>query len=324
MQKINRALICGASGQDGAYLSELLLKKGYEVIGGSRDATASSFENLKKLNIYEKVVTATLVGTDFRSVLQVLNKYQPSEIYNLAAQSSVGRSFEQPVETIETIAIGTLNLLEAIRFSGLKTRFYNASSSECFGDIGSEAASEETPFKPRSPYAVAKVAAHNLVNNYREAYDVFACNGILFNHESPLRPEKFVTQKIVKTAARIASGSGERLNLGRIDIERDWGWAPDYVGAMWLMLQKNIPEDFVIATGESVALEYFVQKSFDYFGLNYLNYLTVDKSLFRPSDIAVSAANPEKSKRILNWSAGSRVEDVIVKMCQAAKSDLGY
>ena len=322
MQKSNRALICGVSGQDGAYLAELLLKKGYEVIGGSRDATASSFTNLKSLNIYEKVTTTTLVATDFRSVLQVLNKYQPTEIYNLAAQSSVGRSFEQPVETIETIAIGTLNLLEAIRFSGLKTRFYNASSSECFGDIGSEAASEETPFMPRSPYAVAKVAAHNLVNNYREAYDVFACNGILFNHESPFRPEKFVTQKIIKTAARIASGSTEQLNLGRIDIERDWGWAPDYVAAMWSMLQKNIPEDFVIATGTSVSLEYFVQRSFDYFGLNYLNYLSVDKSLYRPSDIAVSAANPEKAKRILGWSAESLVDDVIIKMCQSAKSHL--
>lgn len=322
MQKSNRALICGVSGQDGAYLAELLLKKGYEVIGGSRDATASSFANLKSLNIYEKVKTTTLVATDFRSVIQVLNKYQPTEIYNLAAQSSVGRSFEQPVETIETIAIGTLNLLEAIRFSGLKTRFYNASSSECFGNIGSEAASEETPFKPRSPYAVAKVAAHNLVNNYREAYDVFACNGILFNHESPFRPEKFVTQKIIKTAARIASGITEQLNLGRIDIERDWGWAPDYVAAMWSMLQKNIPEDFVIATGASVSLEYFVQKSFDYFGLNYLNYLSVDKSLYRPSDIAVSAANPEKAKRILGWSAESQVDDVIIKMCQSAKSHL--
>jgi len=322
MQKSNRALICGVSGQDGAYLAELLLKKGYEVIGGSRDAVASSFANLKNLNIYKKITTVTLVATDFRSVLQVLNKYQPTEIYNLAAQSSVGRSFEQPVETIETIAIGALNLLEAIRFSGLKTRFYNASSSECFGDIGFEAASEETPFKPRSPYAVAKVAAHNLVNNYREAYNIFACNGILFNHESPFRSEKFVTQKIIKTAARIASGSSERLNLGRIDIERDWGWAPDYVAAMWLMLQQNIPEDFVIATGASVSLEYFVQKSFDYFGLNYLNYLTIDKSLYRPSDIAVSAANPEKAKRILAWSAESRVEDVILKMCQSAKSDL--
>ena len=322
MQQSNRALICGVSGQDGTYLAELLLKKGYEVIGGSRDAAASSFANLKSLNIYEKVTTTTLVATDFRSVLQVLNKYQPTEIYNLAAQSSVGRSFEQPVETIETIAIGTLNLLEAIRFSGLKTRFYNASSSECFGDIGSEAASEETPFKPRSPYAVAKVAAHNLVDNYREAYDVFACNGILFNHESPFRPEKFVTQKIIKTAARIASGSSERLNLGRLDIERDWGWSPDYVVAMWSMLQKEIPEDFVIATGLSVSLEYFVQKSFDYFGLNYLNYLKVDKGLYRPSDIAVSAANPEKAKRILGWSAESKVEDVIIQMCLSAKLSL--
>jgi GDPmannose 4,6-dehydratase len=323
MQETNRALICGVSGQDGAYLAELLLKKGYEVIGSSRDAAASTFKNLKSLNIFEKVVTTTMVATDFRSVLQVLSKYQPTEIYNLAAQSSVGRSFEQPVETIETVAIGALNLLEAIRFSGLNTRLYNASSSECFGDIGSEAASEETPFQPRSPYAVAKVAAHNLVSNYREAYDVFACNGILFNHESPFRPEKFVTQKIIKTAARIASGSSEQLILGRIDIERDWGWAPDYVVAMWEMLQKNAPEDFVIATGVSVSLEYFVQRSFDYFGLNYLNYLTVDRGLYRPSDIAFSAANPEKAKRILGWEASYQVEDVIMKMCHSAESDLG-
>ena len=322
LNEMNKALICGVSGQDGAYLAGLLIENGYEVIGGSRDAAASSFSNLKKLGIYEKVITTTLVTSDFRSVLQVLNKHQPTEIYNLAAQSSVGRSFEQPVETIESIAIGALNLLEAIRFSGLKTRFYNASSSECFGDIGFDRASEETPFKPRSPYAVAKVASHNLVNNYRDAYDLFACNGILFNHESSLRPEKFVTQKIIKTASRIAAGSKERLQLGRIDIKRDWGWAPDYVKAMWLMLKNSTPEDFVIATGKSVTLEYFVKKTFEYFDLNYLDYLTVDESLYRPSDIDVSAANPGKAKKILDWVAETDVDDVVLNMCRSAQADL--
>ena len=224
-----KALICGVGGQDGAYLAKILLGKGYEVIGTSRDATLSRFDALRQLGIRDEVETISMAVNDFRSVLHTVRRHSPDEIYNLAGQSSVGLSFEQPVETIESIAGGTLNLLEALRFVENPIRFYNAGSSECFGDTGNEPASEATPFQPRSPYAVAKSTAHWLVRNYREAYGLYACTGVLFNHESPLRPERFVTQKIVRTAARIASGNCERLQLGNISVERDWGWAPDYV-----------------------------------------------------------------------------------------------
>ncbi|HEY9599617.1 MAG TPA: GDP-mannose 4,6-dehydratase, partial [Cyanophyceae cyanobacterium] len=223
---MKRALICGVSGQDGAYLAKLLLDQGYTVCGTSRDAQISSFRNLVSLGIRDQIKLESAVLTDFRSVLQVLMKVQPDEIYNLAGQSSVGLSFEQPVETLESISIGTLNLLEAIRFTGAPIKFYNAGSSECFGDIGDQAADEMTPFRPRSPYAAAKAAAFWQVANYREAYGIFACSGILFNHESPLRPQRFVTQKIVSAACRIAKGSQEKLYLGNVNIQRDWGWAP--------------------------------------------------------------------------------------------------
>ncbi len=314
-----RALICGVGGQDGAYLSKLLLDKGYDVIGTSRDAMASSFGNLKSLGIRGRVTTASMAISDFRSVLQTLDKYHPDEIYNLAGQSSVGLSFEQPVETMESIAIGTLNLLEAIRFHGKPIRFYSAGSSECFGDTGAIPASEETPFKPRSPYAVAKTSAHNLVANYREAYSLYACTGILFNHESPFRPERFVTQKIVRTAARIAAGSDERLTMGNIDIQRDWGWAPEYVEAMWKMLQLDQPQDFVIATGNTVSLEYFIERTFQFFGLIYGDYLVANSSFFRPTDIRIGSANPAKANELLHWQAQVNVEGVIEKMCIAAQ-----
>ncbi len=314
-----RALICGVGGQDGGYLSKLLLEKGYEVIGASRDAMASSFGNLNRLGIRAKVTTASMAISDFRSVLQTLDKYHPDEIYNLAGQSSVGLSFEQPVETMESIAIGTLNLLEAIRFYGKPIRFYSAGSSECFGDTGTDPASEETPFRPRSPYAVAKTSAHNLVANYREAYNLYACTGILFNHESPFRPERFVTQKIVRTAARIAKGSGEKLTMGNIDIKRDWGWAPEYVEAMWKMLQLDQPQDFVIATGKTVGLEFFIEQTFQLFGLNYKDYLIANSNFYRPTDIRIGSANPAKANELLNWRAQVDVEGVIEKMCIAAK-----
>ena len=211
---MKKALICGVSGQDGAYLAQLLLNQCYEVWGTSRDAQMSSFRNLDWLGIKEQVKLVSMSLTDFRSVLQALTRSQPDEIYNLAGQTSVGLSFEQPVETLESVATGTLNLLEAIRFLGASIRFYNASSSECFGDTGGQAVDENTPFRPRSPYAVAKAAAFWEVANYREAYGLFACSGILFNHESPLRPERFVTQKIVASACRIAKGSNaEVLNV---------------------------------------------------------------------------------------------------------------
>jgi len=218
-----RALICGVSGQDGAYLAQFLIGKGYEVIGTSRDATSMSHSGLKALGIDQQVRLVSMPPNDFRSVLQTVSRTAPDEIYNLAGQSSVGLSFEQPVETIESITISALNLLEAIRFVERPISFYNAGSSECFGDTGSVAANESTPFRPRSPYAVAKACAHNLVANYREAYNMQACTGILFNHESPLRQERFVTQKIIRTAARIAAGSDEKLRLGNLDIHRDWG-----------------------------------------------------------------------------------------------------
>ena len=316
-----RALICGVGGQDGAYLSRLLLDKGYaEVIGVSRDAMASAFGNLKRVGVRDRVITASMAITDFRSVLQTLEKFRPDEIYNLAGQSSVGLSFEQPVETMESIAIGTLNLLEAIRFYEKPIRLYNAGSGECFGDTGAVPATEETPFRPRSPYAVAKASAHNLVANYREAYSLYACTGILFNHESPLRPERFVTQKIVRTAARIADGSGEKLEMGNIDIQRDWGWAPEYVEAMWKMLQLDHPQDFVIATGKTVSLEFFVEHAFRFFGLNYRDCLVVNSNFYRPTDIRVGSANPAKALEVLDWRAQIAVETVIENMCIAASN----
>jgi GDPmannose 4,6-dehydratase len=313
-----KALICGVGGQDGAYLSRLLLDKGYEVVGASRDAMTSTFFNLKRLGIRDRVTTTSMAITDFRSVLQTLDRFQPDEIYNLAGQSSVGLSFEQPVETMESIAIGTLNMLEAIRFYGKPIRFYNAGSSECFGDTGAAPASEETPFKPRSPYAVAKATAHNLVANYREAYSLYACTGILFNHESPLRPERFVTQKIVRTAARIAAGGGGKLEMGNIDIQRDWGWAPEYVEAMWKILQIDRPQDFVIATGRTVSLEFFIEQVFRFFDLNYKDYLVANRNFFRPTDIHIGAANPAKANEVLGWCAQVQIETVIAKMCAAA------
>lgn len=233
------ALICGVGGQDGAYLASFLLKKGYKIWGTSRDAQGGSLSNLNKLDIRSHIRLLSMVPEDFRSVFVALKTSQPDEVYYLAGQTSVGLSFEQPAETIQSIALGTLNMLEACRLLDKKVRLYNAGSSECFGDTCGVPATESTPFHPRSPYAVAKASAFWLVDNYREAYDLFACTGILFNHESPLRPERFVTQKIISTAKRIANGSNEKLQLGRMDIARDWGWAPEYVEAMWLMLQEE-------------------------------------------------------------------------------------
>lgn len=312
-----KALICGVSGQDGAYLARLLIEKGYEVVGTSRDAMAASFGSLRHLGILDQVETVSMAVNDFRSVLHTLKRHAPDEIYNLAGQTSVGLSFEQPVETMESIAGGTLNLLEAIRFVDHPIRFYNAGSSECFGDTGDKPANELTPFQPRSPYAVAKASAHWMVHNYREAYSLFVCTGILFNHESPIRPARFVTQKIVRTAARIAQGSKEKLRLGNIAIQRDWGWAPDYVKAMWRMLKADAPDDYVIATGRTVSLEYFTVKVFDQFGLDWEAYVEIDDALLRPTDILVGRADPSKAIAELGWQHTLDVDGVISRMCDA-------
>jgi GDPmannose 4,6-dehydratase len=315
---MKKALICGISGQDGAYLAKLLLEKGYEVTGTSRDAQMSSLRNLQRLEIREQVKLTSMSLTDFRSVLQVLNKIQPDEIYNLAGQSSVGLSFDQPVETLDSITTGTLNILEAIRFTGAPIKLYNAGSSECFGDTSDRSADEGTPFRPRSPYAVAKAAAFWEVANYREAYGLFACSGILYNHESPLRPERFVTQKIIAAACRIAQGSKETLTLGNMSIRRDWGWAPEYVQAMYLMLQHEKPDDYVIATGESNKLEDFVAEAFASVNLNWRDHVTSDRSLYRPTDIAVGRGHPAKAREVLGWQAKYKMQDV-VRMMIAAK-----
>lgn len=296
-----KALICGISGQDGAFLAKLLLSLNYEVWGTSRDVQMNSFNGLKKLSIFHSVNLRSMSPDDFRSVLQVFSEVKPDEIYNLAGQSSVGLSFEQPIETMVSIATSTLNQLEAIRFLDKSIRFYNAGSGECFGDTGGLCADESTAFNPLSPYAVAKSASSWYVSVYRKSYGLFACTGILFNHESPLRPERFVTKKIVEAARRIASGSNEKLTLGNLSISRDWGWASDYVLAMWKMLNNETPEDFVIATGHTNTLQDFVDAVFQEAQLDWREYVISDPTLFRLSEATVSKGNPSKAASCINW-----------------------
>jgi GDPmannose 4,6-dehydratase len=312
-----RALIYGISGQDGAYLARHLLDLGYEVWGASRDVAIARFDRLERVGVRNQVHLLSASLGDFRSVLNSLAIAKPDEVYNLAGQSSVSLSFEQPVETMESISTGTLNLLEAIRFVGQEIKLYNAASSECFGDIRSTRACEDTPFRPRSPYAAAKSAAFWLVSNYREAYGLFACSGILFNHESPLRGERFVTRKIVAGVARILRGNKEKIKLGNIDIVRDWGWAPEYVEAMRLLMQQPMAQDFVIATGESHSLQAFVECAFQTAGLHWHEFVDHDASLLRPTDIMMSYADPGKAARILNWQAQIKMKQVVERMLEA-------
>jgi GDPmannose 4,6-dehydratase len=313
---MKKALIIGVSGQDGAFLADLLLKQGYEVHGTSRDHEVGSFKNLQILGIKDKVQLGSMVTSDFRSVLTALQNADPDEIYNLAGQTSVGMSFAYPVETFDSILIGTMNLLECIRLLKKPVKFYNAGSSEVFGNTETTA-NEDAKYHPRSPYATAKAAAHYAVRNYREAYGIFAATGILFNHESTLRPQRFVTSKIVSTAVRIARGSGETLTLGKMDITRDWGWAPDYVEAMWRILQHQEADDFVIATGEAHTLEEFVAIAFEAVGLNWQEHVRSDAALFRPSDIERSVGNPAKAAQQLGWKAKMKFREMIQALVTA-------
>ena len=310
----NKALICGIGGQDGSYLSRLLLDKGYEVWGTSRDAEGGLFGNLKALNVYSKIRMLSVSIDDYYSVFNAVKKSNPDEIYYLAGQSSVALSFEQPVETIQSITLGVINFLNAIRQLNTSIKFYNAGSSECFGDSIDGSANEETCFNPRSPYGIAKVAAHTLVSNYSESYSLFACTGILFNHESVFRSEQYVTQKIIQSVKNIVDGKQQKLELGRLDISRDWGWAPEYVEAMWLMLQQDRPEDYVIATGKTYSLEDFVAESFLIFDMDWKEYVTVNDAFKRPTDITLSRANPEKANNKLFWEARTSMPDVVRKM----------
>jgi GDPmannose 4,6-dehydratase len=316
---MKKALIIGVSGQDGSYLAQFLLEKGYEVHGTSRDHEVSSFSNLTKLGIRGQVKLCSMVTSDFRSVLTALQRADADEIYNLAGQTSVGMSFEYPVETFDSILIGTMNLLECIRLLKKPVKFYNAGSSEVFGNTVGPA-NEETPFRPRSPYATAKAAAHYAVANYREAYGLFASTGILFNHESPLRPARFVTSKIVSTASRIANGSKDKLQLGNIDISRDWGWAPDYVEAMWRILQQATPDDFVIGTGETNTLRDFVEIVFSHLGLDWTKHVETSKQLLRPSDIEKNCADPSKARKLMQWEAHHKFKEVVAMLVEAELS----
>jgi GDPmannose 4,6-dehydratase len=318
---MKKALIIGISGQDGAYLAEFLLGKGYEVHGTSRDHEVGTFRNLERLGIKERVILASMVTSDFRSVLTALQKAEPDEIYNLAGQTSVGMSFTYPVETFDSILIGTMNLLECVRLLGRPVKLYNAGSSEVFGNTP-EPAMETTPFHPRSPYATAKAAAHYAVTNYREAYNLFAATGILFNHESPLRPERFVTRKIVSAAVRIANGSGEKLHLGNLEVHRDWGWAPEYVEAMWRILRHDQPEDFVIATGRMHSLAKFVDKAFAAVGLDPREHVTSDCALLRPLDLTHSVGNPSKARNLLGWEAKVKFDDLIARLVEGERLSL--
>ena len=311
---MKKALIIGVSGQDGAYLAQFLLGKGYCVMGTSREVGVQS--NLMRLGVAEEVEIISMDPSSDENLKSVLRQTTPDEIYNLAGQTSVGRSFEDPIGTFQSIAGNTILLVEAVRSEIPQARIFQAGSGEVFGETPNPA-SESTPYHPVSPYSVAKVAAQGAVKVYRDAYELHASTGILFNHESPLRPQRFVTSKIVSTAVRIAQGAKETLHLGKIDLYRDWGWAPDYVEAMWQMLQQETPDDYVIATGEEHSIQEFVAKTFEKLGLDWKNHVLSDPTLFRPSDIEHSCGNPAKAQRVLGWEARYKYEQIVGMLVEA-------
>jgi GDPmannose 4,6-dehydratase len=314
---VKTALITGITGQDGCYLAKHLLSLGYRVVGTSRDAEVARAGNLSALSIADDIELTSMNPGDFRSVLQTISNSKPDELYNLAGQTSVGQSFLHPVETLESIGIATLNFLEAIRLYAPQVRFYNACSSECFGDLSEGRHDENSPFRPRSPYAVAKAQSFWEINIYREAYGLFACSGILFNHESPLRHPRFVTRKVASAAVRIANGSKERLRLGNTSVIRDWGWAPEYVIAMHLILQQQSPRDYVISTGLECSLSDFVAETFRTVGLQAEDHVDIDPRLFRPSELHRSIGDPTLASTKLGWKATLTWPQVAKQMVEA-------
>ena len=316
-----KALITGITGQDGSYLAEFLLDKGYEVYGIIR--RSSSFNTGRIEHIYqdphEKGVRLHLVYGDMNdasSLNKIIRTIKPDEIYNLGAQSHVKVSFEIPEYTGEIVALGTTRLLEAIREAGIFPKFYQASSSELFGNAPPPQ-NENTPFYPRSPYAAAKAYAFYMVKNYREAYGLFACNGILFNHESPRRGETFVTRKITKACARIKLGKQDRLYLGNLEAKRDWGYAPEFCEAMWLILQQKEPDDYVIATGETHSVQEFVEEAFSYLGLNWQDYVQIDPQYFRPTEVDLLIGDTSKAKERLGWQPKVTFKELVKIMVDA-------
>jgi len=320
-----KALITGITGQDGSYLAEFLLKKGYEVHGIIR--RASTFNTGRIDHLYQDphingVHLFLHHGdlADSSNLTQVLNEVKPDEIYHLGAQSHVRVSFDIPEYTADVTGLGTIRILEAIKKAGVRTRFYQASSSEMFGNAHETPQTENTPFHPRSPYACAKVYAYSVTVNYRESYDLFACNGILFNHESPRRGETFVTRKITRAVAHIKEGLQKKLYLGNLDACRDWGFAPEYVEAMWLMLQQDAPDDYVIATGETHSVREFLEEAFSYVGLDWQEFTEIDPRYSRPAEVDELVGDPSKAKNILGWEARTRFKDLVRLMVDG---DLG-
>jgi GDPmannose 4,6-dehydratase len=314
------ALIIGITGQDGSLLAKLLLEKNYIVYGTSRNIKNLSSDNLIILNIIDKVTLVSLDPTNYEQVKKIIQDANPNEIYNLSGQTSVGNSFLEPFNTYVSIFNTTLNFLENIRLHNKKIKFYNPGSSECFGDCSLKPATEYSPFNPVSPYASAKVASHNLVQTYRENYNLFAATGFLFNHESPLRPDNFVIKKIIKSALEISKGEKEKLFLGNVKVIRDWGWAPDFVDAIWRMLQINSPEDFIISTGNTISLEEFINKIFLSLNLDYTNHVVISDDLIRSNELKITRGNPEKAKTMLDWSSKYTVEEIIIQMINFEKN----
>jgi len=304
------AFITGVTGQDGSYLAELLLSKGYKVIGLKRRTSLLCTDRIDKIYNHNNFVLEYFELDDTSSMYRLLSKYKPDEIYNLAAQSHVRVSFDIPQSTVNTIVMGTLNLVEAARTICPNVRFYQASSSEMYGDNPFYPYNEDSKFTPASPYANAKVFAHNLMRNYRISYNMFCCSGILFNHESPRRGETFVTRKITMAAARIKLGLQDKLYLGNLDAVRDWGFAGDYVEAMWLMLQQEKPDDYVISTGKCYSVKEFLNLVFDIAELNVSKHVEIDQRLYRPHEVPYLVGDSTKAKNILNWTPKTSLKDL--------------
>ena len=332
MTQPKRALITGITGQDGSYLSELLLEKGYEVHGIIR--RTSTFNTDRIDHIYEDPHNETArlflhYGdlTDGTTLRRILEEVKPTEIYNLGAQSHVRVSFDSPEYTVDAVGMGVLRLLEAIRDyqnrTGIQVRFYQAGSSEMFGKVQDVPQKETTPFYPRSPYACAKVYGHWQTVNYRESYDLFACNGILFNHESPRRGETFVTRKITRAVARIVAGQQKKIYMGNLDSKRDWGYAKDYVRAMWLMLQQDQPDDYVVATGETYSVKEFLDLAFGFVNLNWEDYVEFDERYLRPAEVDLLIGDPTKAKQKLGWEPSVTFEELVQLMVAADLQALG-
>jgi GDPmannose 4,6-dehydratase len=312
---MQKALITGITGQDGSYLAEFLLDQGYEVLGMVRRTSTVNFDRIRHFQDRVTIVQGDLL--DQVSLIHILQEHRPAEVYNLAAQSFVPTSFTQPVLTGEFTALGVTRVLDAIRTVDRSIRFYQASSSEMFGKVHETPQRETTPFHPRSPYGVAKVYGHWITVNYRESYDLFACSGILFNHESERRGLEFVTHKITHTVARIKLGLADELRLGNLEARRDWGYAPDYVRAMWLMLQQPRPDDYVIATGETHSVREFCQEAFDYVGLDWEKHVVVDPKFYRPAEVDLLVGDASKAGRILGWEPSVTFKQLVRIMVDA-------